>query len=66
MVGHLLLDAQFQEAARDSDRLRDVSLAPFVALADVEQHRTRLLQHPARLVDIDRLNLCARLVENIL
>ena len=66
MVGHLLLDAQFEEAARDSDRLRNMALAPFVALADVEQHRAGLFQHPARLVDIDRLNLGARLVENIL
>ena len=66
MVGHLLLDAQFQEAARNSDRLRNMALPPFVALADVEQYRARLFEHPACLVDIDRLNLRARLVQNIL
>ena len=57
MVGNLLFDSQFEEAARDPDRLRNMPLAPFVALADIEQHRAGLFEHPARFVDIDRLNL---------
>jgi hypothetical protein len=66
VVGHFLLDPQFEEAAGDADRLRNMPLAPFVALADIEQYRAGLLQHPPRLLDIDRFNLGARLVENVL
>ena len=66
MVRDLFLDAQFQEAARNCDRLRDMSLPPFVAFADVDQHCAWLFDHLVRLIDIDLLNRGARLVENIL
>src|SRR3982074_886865 len=41
-------------------------LPPFVGLAHIDQHRTRLIEHAARFVDIDLFNRLARFVEDVL
>ena len=56
MVGNLLLDTQFQKAAWDENRLGDVSLAPFVALANVDDDGTRFFHQVARFFNADLLN----------
>ena len=66
MIGNLLFDPEFQEAARNRDRIRDMPLPPFVGLAHIDQHRTRLVEHAARFVDIDLFNRLARFVEDVL
>ena len=66
MVGDLFFNPQFEEAARYRDGLGDMSLAPFVALADIDQHGAGLINQFARLVDIDLLNRRAGFVENVL
>src|SRR5208282_1213289 len=59
-------DSEFQETARNRDRLRNMSLPPLVAFAYVNQHGAGLFDHPARFVDIDLLNRRTRFVEDIL
>ena len=49
MIRHFFLDPELEETAWNTDRLRNVPLAPFIAFAHVDQHRTRLLEHAARL-----------------
>ena len=66
VVRNLLFDSKLEESARNRDRLRNMPLPPFVALAHVDQHGTGLIDHPARFVDSDLLNRRACFVENIL
>src|SRR5690349_544213 len=37
VVGHLFFDPQFEKTARNSNRLRNMTLTPFVALAHINQ-----------------------------
>src|SRR5581483_12163916 len=66
MIRHFFLDPQFEKTARNTERLRNVPLPPFVALTHIDQYGVRLRQHPARLVDIDLLDGRTRLIKDIL
>src|SRR5579862_870914 len=65
MVWNFLLDAKLEEAARDRDRVGQMALPPFVALAHIDDDRLRLLHQLARGVDVELRNVLARLIDNV-